>query len=112
LFALVSLYLLSFSFVCFRFPLFAFVSLCLLFVSLALRTQVHHNARGVNAGQRNLADTGIGSFNDRMRETVNGGSPFADPRLQGFATGLSLDPNGFEQVNNPSMGPQCSLYVH
>jgi pullulanase len=28
---------------------------------------------------------------------VSGGSPFADPRLQGYLTGLALQPNGYEQ---------------
>jgi len=59
--------------------------------------EVHKNRVGVNASQANLAGTGIGSFNDRMRETANGGSPFADPRLQGFVTGLYLQPNGYPQ---------------
>jgi len=49
-------------------------------------------ARGVNGSQLNLGGSGIGSFNDRIREPTVGGSPFADPRLQGFATGLLLSP--------------------
>jgi len=51
------------------------------------------NARGVNASQLNIAGTGIGVFNDRLRDAVRGGSPFDDPRVQGFATGLDLLPN-------------------
>ena len=51
------------------------------------------NARGVNASQLNIANTGIGVFNDRLRDAVRGGSPFDDPRIQGFATGLYLSPN-------------------
>ena len=62
-----------------------------------MHVQVENNQRGVNASQWNLAHTGIGSFNDRVREACNGGSPFADPRLQGYLTGLALQPNGFEQ---------------
>lgn len=49
---------------------------------------------GRNASQLNLANTGIGSFNDRVREGCIGGSPFGDPRLQGFLTGLYYTPNG------------------
>ncbi|KAH7286181.1 hypothetical protein KP509_33G061600 [Ceratopteris richardii] len=59
--------------------------------------EVAKNARGENASQINLAGTGIGSFNDRMRDSAIGGSPFADPRQQGFLTGLYLEPNGFDQ---------------
>mmetsp|Transcript_9644 Transcript_9644/g.35336 ORF Transcript_9644/g.35336 Transcript_9644/m.35336 type:complete len:1115 (+) Transcript_9644:143-3487(+) len=59
--------------------------------------EVASSARGVNASQMNLYGTGIGSFNDRIREGVNGGSPFGDPRVQGFATGLYHLPNGFDQ---------------
>jgi pullulanase-type alpha-1,6-glucosidase len=42
-----------------------------------------------------MAGTGIGTFNDRLRDAVRGGGPFdTDPRLQGFASGLFTDPNG------------------
>jgi len=54
------------------------------------------NARGVNASQLNIHGTGIGVFNDRLRDAVRGGSPFDDPRVQGFATGLYLSPNANE----------------
>ncbi|QZY29111.1 pullulanase-type alpha-1,6-glucosidase [Nocardioides coralli] len=57
--------------------------------------EVADGARFVQATQPNLAGTGIGSFNDRMRDAVHGGSPFdTDPRIQGFGTGLVSDPNG------------------
>jgi hypothetical protein len=80
--------------------------------------EVAKNARGVNAVQQNLAGTGIGrlasftdirsycfkynqhplskpvacgcSFNDRIRDTCLGGSPFGDPLRQGLLTGLAL----------------------
>jgi pullulanase/glycogen debranching enzyme len=48
----------------------------------------------VNATQSNMAGTGIGTFNDRIRDAVRGGSPFTDRREQGFATGLHHSPNG------------------
>ena len=54
--------------------------------------EVSRNQRGVNATQQNLAGTGIGTFNDRLRDAVRGGSPFADRRAQGFASGLFTAP--------------------
>lgn len=32
----------------------------------------------------------IYSFNDRIRDAINGGSPFGNPLQQGFSTGLFL----------------------
>ena len=58
--------------------------------------EVANNARGVNATQQNIGGTGIGVFNDRLRDGVRGGNPFSDPREQGFATGLLLQPNAAE----------------
>ncbi|NCP85931.1 MAG: DUF3372 domain-containing protein [Anaerolineae bacterium CG_4_9_14_3_um_filter_57_17] len=58
--------------------------------------EVANNARGVNATQQNIGGTGIGVFNDRLRDAVRGGGPFGDPREQGFATGLFFQPNGVE----------------
>ena len=64
--------------------------------------EVQNNARFVQATQLNMAGTGIGTFNDRLRDAVRGGGPFdTDPRLQGFATGLSFDPNGADQGDDP-----------
>ncbi|KAG6669765.1 pullulanase 1, chloroplastic isoform X1 [Carya illinoinensis] len=59
--------------------------------------EVAKNGRGVNASQFNLGGTGIGSFNDRIRDAILGGSPFGHPLQQGFATGLLLQPNGHDQ---------------
>ncbi|ABK05142.1 alpha-1,6-glucosidase, pullulanase-type [Arthrobacter sp. FB24] len=56
--------------------------------------EVANNARFVQATQANMAGTGIGTFNDRLRDAVRGGGPFdPDPRVQGFASGLFTDPN-------------------
>ena len=71
--------------------------------------EMQANARGFNAAQVNMAGTGVGTFNDRIRDGVRGGSPFdsgSDLVLakaacdaytvcggQGFATGLFTDPN-------------------
>ena len=59
--------------------------------------EVADNARGKNASQLNIAGTGIGVFNDRLRDSVRGGSPFGDPREQGFVTGLVLASNANEK---------------
>ena len=59
--------------------------------------EVAKNARGKNATQLNIAGTGIGVFNDRLRDAVRGGNPFDDVRLQGFATGLLFTNNANEK---------------
>ncbi|MEP7135657.1 MAG: pullulanase-type alpha-1,6-glucosidase [Chloroflexota bacterium] len=58
--------------------------------------EVAFNARGKNATQLNIAGTGIGVFNDRLRDAVRGGNPFDDIRLQGFSTGLVFANNASE----------------
>ncbi|MCA9514720.1 MAG: pullulanase-type alpha-1,6-glucosidase, partial [Myxococcales bacterium] len=59
--------------------------------------EVASNARGTNATQLNMAGTGVGTFNDRIRDAVRGGSAFDGGqdlrRNQGFANGLYVDPN-------------------
>jgi pullulanase len=56
---------------------------------------VANNARFVQATQSNMAGSGIGTFNDRLRDAVRGGGPFdTNPRIQGFASGLLSAPNG------------------
>ncbi len=59
--------------------------------------EVKDDARFEQATQLNLAGTGIGSFSDRLRDAVRGGSPFdgADflRKNQGFANGVYNDPN-------------------
>jgi len=59
--------------------------------------EVANNTRGQNATQLNIAGTGIGVFNDRLRDAVRGGNPFNDPREQGFATGLFFAANDNEK---------------
>ncbi|XP_075084556.1 pullulanase 1, chloroplastic isoform X3 [Nicotiana tabacum] len=58
--------------------------------------EVANNGRGINASQFNLFGSGIGSFNDRIRDALLGGSPFGHPLHQGFVTGLYLEPNGHD----------------
>ncbi len=59
--------------------------------------EMKDSAEGVNAQQLNMGGTGIGTFNDRIRDAVRGGSAFdaiSDlRRRQGFANGLVVDPN-------------------
>ncbi len=59
--------------------------------------EVADNALGKNATQLNIGGTGIGVFNDRLRDAARGGSPFTPPTDQGFLTGLFTDPNGSAQ---------------
>jgi pullulanase len=51
--------------------------------------EVAYDARFAQATQVNMAGTGIGTFNDRLRDAVRGGGSFGDdPSERGFATGL------------------------
>ncbi|MEJ3745409.1 pullulanase-type alpha-1,6-glucosidase [Actinomycetes bacterium KLBMP 9797] len=73
--------------------------------------EVAGDARFVQATQANMAGTGIATFNDRLRDAVRGGGPFdANPRLQGFASGLYTDPNG-DPVNGP-LNEQRARLLH
>ncbi|KAI0513966.1 hypothetical protein KFK09_009998 [Dendrobium nobile] len=58
--------------------------------------EVAKNKRGINASQLNITGNGIGSFNDRLRDAILGGSPFGHPLQQGFVTGLLLQPNEYD----------------
>jgi pullulanase-type alpha-1,6-glucosidase len=58
--------------------------------------EVADNARGVNATQINLAGSGIGTFNDRLRDAARGGNPFGGLQEQGFINGLYNNPNEVE----------------
>ena len=53
--------------------------------------------QGVAATQINMSGTGIGTFNDRIRDATRGGSAFDSlwdlRKNQGFATGLAYAPN-------------------
>jgi pullulanase len=50
--------------------------------------EVAYDARFAQATQINMAGTGIGTFNDRLRDAARGGGSFGDPTVQGFVTGL------------------------
>lgn len=51
------------------------------------------NQRGVNASQLNIGGTGVGVFNDRLRDGARGGSAFEGLQQQGFINGLYDAPN-------------------
>ncbi|GIE92560.1 pullulanase-type alpha-1,6-glucosidase [Paractinoplanes rishiriensis] len=71
--------------------------------------EVAGDARFVQATQANMAGTGIGTFNDRLRDAVRGGGPFDEnPRVQGFASGLFTDPNG-DPVNGTAAEQKARL---
>ena len=60
--------------------------------------EVANNALFTQATQGQLDGTGIGAFNDRLRDAVHGGGPFdEDHRVyQGFGSGAFSDPNGLD----------------
>ncbi|MFO8150778.1 MAG: pullulanase-type alpha-1,6-glucosidase [Trueperaceae bacterium] len=68
--------------------------------------EVADGARGLNATQANMAGSGTGTFNDRLRDAVRGGGPFdAGEDLvlqQGFATGLGTMPNALTARLDPA----------
>lgn len=60
--------------------------------------EVANNALFTQATQGQLDGTGIGSFNDRLRDAVHGGGPFDDDHrvFQGFGSGAFSDQNGLD----------------
>ncbi|POX40571.1 DUF3372 domain-containing protein [Streptomyces sp. Ru73] len=73
--------------------------------------EVANDARFVQATQQNMAGTGIATFDDRSRDAIRGGGPFdADPRVQGFASGLYTDPNS--SPANGSRAEQKARLLH
>jgi pullulanase len=71
--------------------------------------EVANNALGINASQKNLFGNGIGTFNDRIRDGIRGGSPFTDERVQGFATGLLTDSSTFTNQSTASSAQLSTL---
>ncbi|WP_431804441.1 pullulanase-type alpha-1,6-glucosidase [Microbacterium sp. bgisy203] len=65
--------------------------------------EVADDALFVQARQGNLGGTGIGTFSDRLRDAVHGGSPVDSGSTfrQGYGTGLATDSNGNEVNGTP-----------
>ena len=68
-----------------------------------------NNQIGPNASQVNLYGYGVGTFNDRIRDGIHGGSPFTDERVQGFATGLFSDPSDYTTSTLSTSQQQAQL---
>ncbi|MGA5759980.1 pullulanase-type alpha-1,6-glucosidase [Nonomuraea bangladeshensis] len=64
--------------------------------------EIADGARFAQATKEGMAGTGVATFADAPRDAVRGGGPFdADPRAQGFGSGLAGTPNG-----SPANGDQ------
>lgn len=75
--------------------------------------EVQDDARFEQATQKHLAGTGIGSFSDRLRDAVRGGSPFdggdAIRETQGFGNGAFVAPNETNKVDEATALHQADL---
>jgi len=71
--------------------------------------EVANDARFEQARQAHMAGTGIGSFNDRIRDGVRGGGASSGLQEQGFATGLFYDPNAIHQGSPEDQRNQLML---
>lgn len=72
--------------------------------------EVADNARGENATQINMGGTGIGTFSDRLRDAVRGGSAFGGRTDQGFISGLFTNPNGITEGTEEAQRELLLLY--
>ncbi|MFO7544628.1 MAG: pullulanase-type alpha-1,6-glucosidase [Trueperaceae bacterium] len=77
--------------------------------------EVAQNARGPNATQGNMAGSGIGTFDDRLRDGVRGGGPFDGPdtirATQGFASGRYVLPNDATAGADPDSERMAMLHA-
>ncbi|PJG57701.1 DUF3372 domain-containing protein [Aeromonas cavernicola] len=75
--------------------------------------EVQNDRRFVQATQQHLAGTGIGSFSDRLRDAVRGGSPFDGGdtirKTQGFGNGALVDVNEMDGVDRATALHQADL---
>jgi len=74
--------------------------------------EVANNALFTQAIQGQLGGTGIGTFNDRLRDGVRGGSPVDSSTVQkqGWGSGLGTDPNGL--AVNGTAEQQAAALAH
>jgi pullulanase-type alpha-1,6-glucosidase len=68
------------------------------------------SGRGVQATQLNMGGVGIGTFNDRLRDAVRGGSPFSGRQDQGFVSDLFFNPNGITPGDEAAQLDQLLLF--
>jgi pullulanase-type alpha-1,6-glucosidase len=72
--------------------------------------EVQNGARFPNAVQTAMDGTGIGTFDDRVRDNVRGGGPFdGDPRKQGFASGKYGYSNGYFGSGTAKLDQQINM---
>ena len=69
--------------------------------------EVQGGQRGENASQVNMQGTGIGSFNDRFRDSIRGGGAFDcgyQLTQQGYVNGLFVNDNTYGGMLQPIVG--------
>lgn len=75
--------------------------------------EVENDAQFVQATQKNLSGTGIGTFSDRLRDAVRGGGPFDSGedirRKQGYGNGAFVMPNEMNGVTREQALHQADL---
>ena len=82
--------------------------------------EVGDDKRFVQATQKHLGGTGIGSFSDRLRDAVRGGSPFDGGegirKTPGFATGAYILPNELVDIavdaDNDEVSDELARALH
>ena len=65
--------------------------------------EVADDARFLQATQTGLAGSGIGTFDDRLRDAVRGGNHVGARHEQGFASGLWWEPNAKTEVEGDGL---------
>ncbi|WP_238322184.1 pullulanase-type alpha-1,6-glucosidase [Vibrio mexicanus] len=78
--------------------------------------EVADDKRFIQATQKHLGGTGIGSFSDRLRDAARGGSPFESGddirRAQGFATGAAVLPNELTDYSGEEAEQELARALH
>lgn len=75
------------------------------------RPDTDNNQRGIPATQTTIGGTGIGVFNDRLRDAVRGGSPFDGRQHQGWISDLFFNPNGITPGDDTAQLEQLMLFA-
>ncbi|WP_235431373.1 pullulanase-type alpha-1,6-glucosidase [Vibrio sp. VPAP30] len=78
--------------------------------------EVADDKRFIQATQKHLGGTGIGSFSDRLRDAARGGSPFESGddirRMQGFATGAAVLANELTDYSGNEAETELARALH